>query len=124
MYLFIVSLHVLLCALLVLVIVVQPGKGGDVGAAFGGGASTTIFGPRGPSGLLQRATTVIAMMFMGTSLILAVYSKRGLMENADVNGAIRQLQEQKALEKAKSTGEAPVLPDDAPVPEIGPKGRR
>lgn len=123
MYLFVVSLHVLLCLLLVLVIVLQPGKGSDVGAAFGGGASSTIFGPRGPTGLLQRATTVIAVMFMGTSLALAVYSNRGLMEDADVDSAMEQKLKEAALEKAKSTGEQPVLPDEAPVPEMGPRGR-
>jgi preprotein translocase subunit SecG len=122
-YLFIVSLHVLLCLLLVLIIVLQPGKGSDVGAAFGGGASNTIFGPRGPTGLLQRATTVVAVMFMGTSLLLAIYSNRGLMEDADVDSAIQMKLRERAEEKAKSTGEAPVLPDEAPAPAIGPRGR-
>ena len=65
---FFVALHVLLCVLLVLIILLQPGKGGDVGAAFGGGGGGTMFGPRGPAGLLARATTFVAIGFMVTSI--------------------------------------------------------
>ncbi|MFT5457702.1 MAG: preprotein translocase subunit SecG [Myxococcota bacterium] len=95
MYLFVVALHVILCVFLVLIIILQPGKGGDVGAAFGGGSSSSnVFGPRGPAGILQRATTVVAVMFMGTSLTLALYSNQKMRSNSDVQGALdRQLEE-------------------------------
>ncbi len=97
MYLFVVALHVVLCVFLVLIIILQPGKGGDVGAAFGGGSSSsTVFGPRGPTGLLQRATTVVAVLFMGTSLTLALYSNQNMRTSSDVGGALeRQLEAQK-----------------------------
>ena len=72
MMLFITTLHIFLCFILILVILVQPGKGGDVAAAFGGGGSSTLFGPRGPASLLTRATTVVAILFMSTSIVLAV----------------------------------------------------
>ena len=77
-YLFTVGLHVLLCIFLVLIILLQPGKGGDVGAAFGGGGGgAQMFGPRGPASYLQRATTGVAILFMVTSVTLALFSTKG-----------------------------------------------
>ena len=75
-YIFVVSLHIILCVILVLIILLQPGKGGDVGSAFGGGSSSSMFGPRGPASLLSRATTGAAVLFMVTSMLLALYSNR------------------------------------------------
>jgi len=75
MDLFINIFHVVLCILLILVIILQPSKGSDIGAAFGGGGgSSTMFGPRGPGSVLSRATTVIAILFMFTSITLAMRS--------------------------------------------------
>ena len=74
MDLFINSLHVVLSVLLILIILLQPAKGSDIGAAFGGGGSSTMFGPRGAGNLLSRATTVVAVMFMCTSISLAMRS--------------------------------------------------
>jgi len=93
---FVVSLHVVLCLFLILIIILQPGKGGDVGAAFGGGSSSsTVFGPRGPTGLLQRATTVVAVMFMGTSITLALYSNQRMMQGANIDDEVLRLQQEK-----------------------------
>jgi len=95
-YMFVVSLHVVLCLFLILIIILQPGKGGDVAAAFGGGGgSSTVFGPRGPTGLLQRATTVVAVMFMGTSITLALYGSRSAMEDTSVEDAMDLLEQQR-----------------------------
>lgn len=74
--LFVSALHIVLCILMVLIILLQPGKGGDIGAAFGGGGGGAVFGPRGSAGLLARATTVVAVMFMVTSLLLSKHSGR------------------------------------------------
>ncbi len=96
MYLFVVALHVVLCLFLILIIILQPGKGGDVGAAFGGGGgSSTVFGPRGPTGLLQRATTLVAVMFMGTSITLALYSNQRMMQDANIDDEVLRLQQEK-----------------------------
>jgi preprotein translocase subunit SecG len=97
MYLFVVALHVVLCVFLILIIILQPGKGGDVGAAFGGGGGTsTVFGPRGPTGLLQRATTIVAVLFMGTSITLALYSNQKMLSNSNVGDELLRMQEQDA----------------------------
>ena len=94
-YMFVVALHVVLCLFLILIIILQPGKGGDVGAAFGGGGGgSTVFGPRGPTGLLQRATTVVAVLFMATSVTLALYSNQGMRSNANVEDELERLQQE------------------------------
>jgi preprotein translocase subunit SecG len=84
MSLFIVVLHLMLCVLLILIILLQPGKGGDVAAAFGaGGGSSNVFGPRGPANLLSQATTVVAVLFMVTSITLAIQSNQRAGNDAD-----------------------------------------
>lgn len=97
MYPFVVALHVVLCTFLILVIMLQPGKGGDVGAAFGSGLTSSVFGPRGPAGLLQRVTTGVAVLFMCTSLALALYSKQSVQADADVGGELERLQSEEVV---------------------------
>ena len=77
MELFVVSLHIVLCIAMILIILLQPGKGGDVGAAFGGGGGGgSMFGPRGPASLLSKATTGAAVLFMMTCMSLAWYANQ------------------------------------------------
>jgi len=82
-YIFAIIVHVLVCFLLVLIVLLQRGKGASMGAAFGG-SSQTIFGSSGPGTFLGKITTVIALVFMITSLYLAYFSTRGgsVMESA------------------------------------------
>ena len=68
-------LHVLVCIALILIVLLQAGKGAEMGAAFGG-ASQTIFGSAGAMGFLTKLTTVAAIVFMITSLLLAFSSTR------------------------------------------------
>ena len=68
---FLVVLHVMACSVLVLVVLLQRGKGSDVGAALGGGGSNTVFGSRGAGNFLTKLTTASAIIFMSTSLSLA-----------------------------------------------------
>ena len=86
MYLFVVSLHIILCVAMILIILLQPGKGGDVGAAFGGGGGGTMFGPRGPASLLSKATTGAAVLFMITSMTLALYANKNNKGRAGIEG--------------------------------------
>lgn len=65
-------LHVLVCIFLILVVLLQTGKGADLAGAFGGGGSQTAFGARGATTLLHKLTTAAAVAFMATSLILAI----------------------------------------------------
>jgi len=69
-----VIIHVSICIALIMIVLLQTGKGADMGAAFGGGGSSTLFGSTGASTFLSKATTVVAIVFMLTSLTLAYTS--------------------------------------------------
>jgi preprotein translocase subunit SecG len=69
--------HIFVCAFLMLVVLLQQGKGGGMGAAFGGGATAQVFGGRGAGNILTRATAVCAGIFMLTSVSLAYVSSSG-----------------------------------------------
>ena len=73
MIIFITALHVLTCLALVAIVLLQHGKGADLGAAFGGGASQTVFGSRGAGNFLTKLTTGAAVVFMVTSLTLSYF---------------------------------------------------
>jgi len=75
-YYAITTLHVLVCIILVLVVLLQSGKGADLAGAFGGGATQTAFGSRGPASFLSKMTTVAAVVFMLTSISLSMISTR------------------------------------------------
>lgn len=80
---FITTIHIILCVVLVLVILLQAGKGAEIGAVFGG-SSQTVFGGRGAATFLSKVTTVCAIGFMVTSLSLVYLSShessRSLMQ--------------------------------------------
>jgi preprotein translocase subunit SecG len=71
---FITILHVLVCLALIAIVLLQQGKGADIGATFGAGASQTVFGGRGAGSFLSKLTTGSAILFMVTSLILSYFS--------------------------------------------------
>jgi preprotein translocase subunit SecG len=75
-YYLILTLHVLACLFLIGVVLLQQGKGQDLASAFGGGGTQTAFGPRGQANVLSRATTILAGVFMLTSLGLSLIRPR------------------------------------------------
>ncbi|MEX1329096.1 MAG: preprotein translocase subunit SecG [Desulfobacterales bacterium] len=74
MSIFLIVIHVIVCIALIMIVLLQTGKGADMGAAFGGGSSQTLFGSTGASTFLSKATTAAAIIFMVTSLGLAYMS--------------------------------------------------
>ena len=78
MAVFLIIIHVLACIGLIMIVLLQTGKGADMGAAFGGGSSQTLFGSSGAGTFFGKATTAIAVIFMLTSLTLAYMSTRKL----------------------------------------------
>lgn len=68
---FVYTLHFIVCFVLIGVVLLQRGKGADLGASLGGGSANTIFGSRGAGNFLTRITTASAAIFMATSLTLA-----------------------------------------------------
>ena len=97
------SLHVIMSTILIAMVLLQKGKGADIGAAFGG-ASNTVFGPRGAQSFLAKLTTTAAVVFMITSFFLAVTSvkKSSIMESVKPEPVQQQMP-------------APVAPPSAPA---------
>jgi len=80
-------IHLLLAIGLIGLILIQHGRGADAGAAFGSGASATVFGARGSGSFLSRTTAILATLFFVTSVVMAYYAQRveapaGLMDGA------------------------------------------
>jgi len=69
-------IHLIACFLLIVIVLLQRGKGAEIGAAFGG-SSQTLFGSRGATTFLAKMTVVTAAVFMITSLTLAIVTKNG-----------------------------------------------
>ncbi len=76
MTVFLVVFHVLISLFLILVVLLQQGKGADLAGAFGGGGSQTAFGARGATTLLHKLTTAFFILFVITSLSLAILQAR------------------------------------------------
>ncbi|MBK6695697.1 MAG: preprotein translocase subunit SecG [Myxococcales bacterium] len=114
--------HVITSLFLVLVVLLQQGKGGGLGAAFGGGATAQVFGGRGAGNVLTRATAISASIFMLTSVSLAYSSASGdreLKERAKVEEAKRsklspKKDEPKAAEPKGAVGPTPA-PESTPA---------
>ncbi len=109
MYVTLSILHMLIAFVLVLVILLQSGKGADMGAAFGGGSSQTVFGGRGAATFLSKLTTAVTILFMLSSLFLAVYVGR--------SGTSSVITEERARQAAPSP--APPAPPAAQTPPAG-----
>ena len=77
---FVLVIHVVVCLAMILIILLQTGKGADIGAAFGGGSSQTVFGSSGATTFLSKVTIIAAVVFMSTSFILTYFSGKGVSQ--------------------------------------------
>ncbi|MBH0188330.1 MAG: preprotein translocase subunit SecG [Nitrospira sp.] len=84
MYTLIVIIHVFICVLMIGAILLQSGKGAEIGASFGG-SSQTVFGSRGPANFLSKLTVVVAAIFMLTSFTLAILAKQRTFESTVID---------------------------------------
>jgi len=109
-----VALHVIICVLLVVTVLLQFGKGAEMGAVMGGGASQAVFSSSAKGNFLTRLTTVLAIGFMVNSIILTTIksreSKRSLFDNeapvaAPLNSDVQAL-DAKKVETVPAAGEA------------------
>ena len=82
-------IHLTVCVFLIFIVLIQSGKGAELGAAFGG-SSQTMFGARGAATFFSKMTTIAAIVFMLTSLSLAVISVRGSSVVKQVPAAVDQ----------------------------------
>ncbi len=103
-------IHLLVAVGVVALVLIQQGKGADAGAAFGGGASSTVFGSQGSSSFLTRATGILATIFFITSLSLAYLSIQNVEPTSVVDTVIEQKIDVPAVETkpAKSTSDVPI----------------
>ena len=106
LYYAITALHILVCVILVLVVLLQSGKGADLAGAFGGGATQTAFGSRGPASFLSKMTTIAAVVFMLTSIGLSMMSSKKI-ESKSVLETTKQQETQKDTKKGSSPAAAP-----------------
>lgn len=108
----IVVIDILAALGLVGLVLLQQGKGADMGAAFGSGASQTMFGSRGSANFLTRTTAALAIIFFVANITLAYFSTR-------VPGPESVTQSVTAQEPAPAPKDAPPsVPGPAPVPEV------
>ncbi len=112
-------LHVFVCVVLMLVVLLQQGRGGGLGAAFGGGAASQVFGGRGAGNILTRATAVCAAIFMLTSITLAYRSSsadRALAARLELERMHKA--EKGTHKKEKATAPPPATTGAAPANTI------
>ncbi len=109
-YVPLVVVHVFVGVALILIVLLQAGKGAALGAAFGG-ASQTVFGPRGPGSFLSKLTTAAAGIFMITSLALAIFSSQRLGGSVVMS----------APTSKAATTTAPTGPSSEPHKETAPR---
>lgn len=118
----VIAIHFIVCIFMIIVILLQAGKGADIGAAFGGG-SQTVFGTRGAATFLSKVTTVSAIIFLMTSIYLAQLSKeRAAGGSSVIKGTT--LPPPQAETQAAPAGQpetAPATPSTPAAPETKPK---
>lgn len=106
----ILVIHVLVAAAVIGLVLIQQGKGADAGAAFGGGASSTVFGSQGSGSFLTRATGILATIFFITSLSLAYLSTQKVKATSVVDTVTEQKVDVPIVESkpAQPTSDVPV----------------
>jgi preprotein translocase subunit SecG len=108
-------LHVLVCVFLIVVILLQAGKGGGMGSAFGGAGSQTVFGGRGAQTIFGKVTSIFAGIFMLTSLTLAYHSSRA----GSVVG--REAAQEVPFQGTVPTSPPPNMPESTPPMNPAPQ---
>ena len=123
LYGLLIGLHVLVSVFLILVVLLQTGKGADLAGAFGGGGSQTAFGSRGAATILSKMTTIAAVLFMVTSFTLAIYSARGSASVLDETGvptaSAPEPVDADAATPPPAVEESPEVPSDTLLPPEG-----
>jgi preprotein translocase subunit SecG len=112
LYYLVIALHIVACLFLIGVVLLQQGKGQDLASAFGGGGTQTAFGPRGSANVLSRATTILAGLFMVTSLSLTVLKPGG--------GSVLDRVQAPAPTTSPSPAASPAVPAAGETPSAAP----
>ena len=121
MYVLLVIIQIIVAVSLVTLVLLQHGKGADAGAAFGSGASATVFGAKGSANFLSRTTGILAVVFFGNSLLLSspwVLGDRTAAPTSVVEKVKVPLSEP-VEETPEQAGSAVVPPDLPDLPPVG-----
>lgn len=113
-----IGIHVLTAIVITGLVLIQHGKGADMGASFGSGASQTMFGSTGSGNFLTKTTTLMTVVFFATSLGLAIDAKQrasmGVQSDSLFSGDIQLLQEQQLQQRNNAAdSDIPVVEGDA-----------
>ena len=119
-------IYILDCLLLIGIILLQPGEGSDLAAAFGGASSQTAFGARGSATFLQKLTTGLAILFMLMSVVLVIVTN--LKQKNIMERNLPAVEKTKPAEPAKPSATpaptpAPPQPSSPTQPPAGPAGQ-
>lgn len=112
-----VIIYILVCLFLVMVVLLQQGKGADLAGAFGGGGSQASFGPRSASNIMHRMTTISFVLFVVLSMTLAILSgkaRKSVMENVQEAAPVTAVE----VETSGSDGSVLDSPADAPADDL------
>jgi preprotein translocase subunit SecG len=117
---FLIVVHILISLVLIGLVLIQRGRGADIGAAFGSGASQTVFGSRGSASFLSRATAVLAALFFVSSLGLAYFygqqhERRSVTEVTAPAPADETPAGPADLPQVPAPSSAPAQPEQAPA---------
>ncbi len=134
----ILAIHIVIAVSLIILVLLQTGKGAEMGAAFGAGASGTVFGARGSASFLSRTTAILATGFFITSLTLAYLSGQTVVRKSVTESYAPQPVEQVPGRGESAAPDVPVVPggeiqsapaQDTPappaagVPAVGTEGK-
>lgn len=112
----ILVVHTLIAVLIIALVLLQRGKGADAGAAFGAGASGTVFGARGSSNFFSRSTGILATAFFVTSLTLAYMSSQSSQPTSLMDDSVvEEAEPVQVIEPTVSDSDLPALPETEEV---------
>lgn len=111
--------HVVIALVIVGLIMIQQGKGAEMGASFGGGGSQTVFGAAGSGNFFSRMTAILVAIFFATSFTLAMLAKSNVGVDDSIIPFLDEPVEQSVVPTAESTNPVPTVQDGGNVvPEV------
>ena len=115
-----IIVHLVVTISLIAIVLLQQGKGADMGAAFGSGASQTVFGASGSGSFLTRTTAILATVFFISSLSLAYFSGKANTSKSVVDSSGSAVTTT-VVPDAPAVGDSPVVPEDSSVGDLPPE---
>jgi preprotein translocase subunit SecG len=107
----ITAIHIFVCMFIIIVVLLQSGKAGDIASVFGGAGTQAAFGPRGTANILEKATTWSAVLFMITSITLSIVATR----HTGSGSVLQSVRQQKPAATQPVAPARPANPTPAPV---------